>query len=825
MSKKSKRLSIEHLGLLAVLLAYLILSLNYNFASPIFEPPDESTHYRYVKYLLDHKTLPAIIDGPNRNELWGLHQPPLYFLVSAAIFSPFDFPAPDDALARNPHVNLGVATIPGNKNVFIHTPAESFPWRGLPLTVHAMRLLSTLFGAATLAVVYVMGFEVFVGEQGSRGAGGQVSRGESEQGGKDSVGASARPHTGTPAHFPTRTPAHLLPIIAPALMVLHPEFVFITSAIHNESLNILLMALGLWGALRLVNRGPSVKLAIFLGIVSGLIALAKMTGLALILLIVLAMLIAAVKEAFSFQRSAVGRRPSAVSGHSPFTIHHLPFTICLFLFGVIVAGLTALIGGWWYLFNWQLYGDPFQSGMYRNFYSDIQRTITFRDLFNGIRLGEVSFWAVFGWFNLLVPEWMYTFYKVFARVAGVGVVVYFVQVSRWAGGKVSRWENTHLPPCPPAHLLLLLASPLLSSLVLTRLIATEGGIQGRQLLPMLPALVLLVVIGYRQLLPGKSFDVTAALVGSFMATMAFSIPLLYIAPTYAPPPIVQQAELAEATGFVPLHRFYGDEIELLGYRLDAEEVVSGRGTGLSLYWRALKPVDKNYTLFVHALGRKGKKVGQYNGYPGSGNFPTTLWQPGQLYADHVSLVIDPSAETPTLLRLHVGFFDFNRPDLPPLPTTDEAGEPVSAFVAQQALLPEPNEPVEIYECTFFPVDFADHIRLTCYDFDDDRLRLHWYVDAPPSQDYTVFIQLWQNGQQIAGFDGPPLEGDFPASYWRPGIQVVDIHPLDLKQLDPGAYRLLAGLYNPQTGERLSARALSGEALPDNALDLGEIILR
>ncbi len=55
--------------------------------------------------------------------------------------------------------------------------------------------------------------------------------------------------------------------------------------------------------------------------------------------------------------------------------------------------------------------------------------------------------------------------------------------------------------------------------------------------------------------------------------------------------------------------------------------------------------------------------------------------------------------------------------------------------------------------------------------------------------------------------------------------MVDIHPLDLKQLDPGAYRLLAGLYNPQTGERLSARALSGEALPDNALDLGEIILR
>jgi len=47
----------------------------------------------------------------------------------------------------------------------------------------------------------------------------------------------------------------------------------------------------------------------------------------------------------------------------------------------------------------------------------------------------------------------------------------------------------------------------------------------------------------------------------------------------------------------------------------------------------------------------------------------------------------------------------------------------------------------------------------------------------------------------------------------------------LKQLESGAYRLLVGLYNPQAGKRLSARALSGEALPDNALDLGEITLR
>ncbi len=61
----------HHRPLLLILLVYFILSLFYNVASPIFEPPDEATHFRYVKYLIDHKELPILLDGPNRNEVWG----------------------------------------------------------------------------------------------------------------------------------------------------------------------------------------------------------------------------------------------------------------------------------------------------------------------------------------------------------------------------------------------------------------------------------------------------------------------------------------------------------------------------------------------------------------------------------------------------------------------------------------------------------------------------------------------------------------------------------------------------------------------------------
>ena len=340
-----------------VLIIYILINLSYNVASPIFEPPDEATHYRYVKYLLDHRALPTLIDGPNRQELWGLHQPPLYFMISAILASPFEQISPTDYLQRNPHVNLGFAQKPGNKNYFIHTKAEAFPFTGFPLLIHYLRLFSLVCGGLTLVFVYLIGLMLFDGRN---------------------------------------TTAAL----ASAFMALHPEFVFINAEIANEPLNILLMVAGIWGCTRLIIQGPSRRLAVFVGCTAGLIAIAKMTGLALFLLIAIAMLIAAL------------RKQSAPK---------------LWEFGLIVGLVAALLGGWWYLRNWQVYGDPWQASMYRDFYQAPQRTLSFGEWVGGILAGEVSFWATFGWLNILAPEWVYTFYKAVLRLGVLGLVVYFAR--------------------------------------------------------------------------------------------------------------------------------------------------------------------------------------------------------------------------------------------------------------------------------------------------------------------------------------------------------------------------------------------------------------
>jgi hypothetical protein len=128
-------------------------------------------------------------------------------------------------------------------------------------------------------------------------------------------------------------------------------------------------------------------------------------------------------------------------------------------------------------------------------------------------------------------------------------------------------------------------------------------------------------------------------------------------------------------------------------------------------------------------------------------------------------------------------------------------------------------------------EFADHIELVDYSLAncDARqetclLTFTWLARGKPSADYTVFIQLWRDGQQAAGFDAPPLANDYPTGLWASQEVILDPHPLDLSGLAPGEYRLLAGLYNFASGERLPAAA-GGVPLPDNALDLGLIRLR
>ncbi len=151
--------SLAHPGLLLALLVYLGLALSYFFITPIFEGPDEWTHTGHVKYMAEGNGLPVMLPGQG---IWGGQQPPLYYAIGALLVQPFELNGVEDyeKHARNPHASIGYALDPGNKNNYLHSPAENFPYRGLSLAVHVLRLYSMVFGLIAIIFTYLTAHEI-----------------------------------------------------------------------------------------------------------------------------------------------------------------------------------------------------------------------------------------------------------------------------------------------------------------------------------------------------------------------------------------------------------------------------------------------------------------------------------------------------------------------------------------------------------------------------------------------------------------------------------------------------------------------------------------
>jgi hypothetical protein len=82
--------------------------------------------------------------------------------------------------------------------------------------------------------------------------------------------------------------------------------------------------------------------------------------------------------------------------------------------------------------------------------------------------------------------------------------------------------------------------------------------------------------------------------------------------------------------------------------------------------------------------------------------------------------------------------------------------------------------------------------------------LYWQVKEPVSDDLSIFLHLLSpDGELIWQDDGAADHGERPTWSWKRGETIVDPHTVILPaDLPEGRYRLTAGLYDWQTGERL-----------------------
>jgi 4-amino-4-deoxy-L-arabinose transferase-like glycosyltransferase len=93
-------------------------------------------------------------------------------------------------------------------------------------------------------------------------------------------------------------------------------------------------------------------------------------------------------------------------------------------------------------------------------------------------------------------------------------------------------------------------------------------------------------------------------------------------------------------------------IALEGY--DLPNARAGEAATLKLYWRARAELDRDYTVFVHLLDARGQIVAQADHQPHAGNYPTSIWDAGEIVRDEFSVNV-PNA--PGKYTLRIGWYD------------------------------------------------------------------------------------------------------------------------------------------------------------------------
>lgn len=563
-----------------------------------------------------------------------------------------------------------------------------------------------------------------------------------------------------------------------------PQFLFISSAVSNDATVTALATLCLWLLLRAIRfHGLTRRETLLLSLLAGALALAKLNGL--FFLVVAAPVLLLLEWRGTPQ---------------PNRVHPLGV-----LFALGVGVLT--IAGWWYWRNWTLYGDPTGVSAMLDIvgrYSKPRSLSFMLWAFSGLRF---SFWGVFGWFNILAPRWWYAILDLMTLVALAGLGVQAWRV--WRTRHMLEWRTV-------LQWLVVLVWPLLILAGVFNWARITPGAQGRLIFPALAPIMVLLGAGWRALTPARWRSALARVALTGWVLSALWLPFGVIRPAYTPPPHGQTLQLPD--DLVEVGWTYGD-MRLLGYTAPAV-VTPGTMAHVVLYWQATAPMDEAYSVSTKLYGYQDEFLGQHDSYPGGGTYPTTFWQVGEIVTDPHWIPVAEEADTPVLATLWVNVYRYETLEQLAWETPDGAHPAVPAVGHVLVKKPPPafeGAPV---------ATFSDGIALADYDVvldaEQTRLlvRLTWLAQQSPSAGYTVFVHLVPADtlvQPLAQADASPRQGAMPTWAWQPGDLVPDEHQLLLpRDIPPGAYDVIVGLYAPETGQRLAAtprHAAFGDAVP------------
>lgn len=424
---------------------FVLLTLCLVGVVPPWEPPDEPSHMLYVNYVAQNGSLPNQ-NVPEQSVVGEGHQPPLYYLLGALfnrVFQPgyvvsvacvpgepcgvIGSAQVRKASIQRPDYTIDLTPVRNPKHVWNGGPAWEVPvYKHLSNDIFRTDRDRYNFYALRLLSVMWAALNVVL---------------------MFKLFQLFLPEGGW--------------ALAPALFVVTlPQFMFISAAIDNDNLANLLCTASLYLSLRILTSPGQRRNYLGLGLALGLGLLTKKTLLFTLPVIVLILVYAACRQ--RPQRQTVLR------------------------WGAVLFMIATLVGGFFFLRNYRLYGEWLGTQMEKRTLPDLVQAKSllapyFRTTFP-VNL-YLSYVGKFGYMNVLLPKGAYLGYALVIAVGVAGLVLYLNQ--------------TGLHDARVGFALLFVLS-CLAGIVVYNL--TYSMPQGRFLFPVISLLAVLLTLGWKAVL-------------------------------------------------------------------------------------------------------------------------------------------------------------------------------------------------------------------------------------------------------------------------------------------------------------------------------------
>ncbi len=275
----------------------------------------------------------------------------------------------------------------------------------------------------------------------------------------------------------------------------------------------------------------------------------------------------------------------------------------------------------------------------------------------------------------------------------------------------------------------------------------------------------------------------------------------------------------------PLQVNFGDELLLMG--VDGAQITTTADAilDLTLYWRALPPVQGEYSVAVHLLDDEGRRYGQSDSLHPAG-YPVTRWGAGEYGVDRHALDIWPGTP-PGQYTLTAQVYQPGSGRL--LETRDSAGRPVDVrLTLGQVTLTSPTrwpDAASLPIAHRLEVDLGGGVRLLGVDGWPEGgevgqpvpFTLYWQAIKPAADVQARLRLVDADGHTVAALLRSLGRASYPPTEWPVGAVVRDAAAFWLPPLAEDGVAVPAGTYTL----RLDLLDAAGKPLPAFA-DLGQL---